>query len=616
MRYKCRNHALDRVSISCLLPPASKPVAICTSQQKKTAMTRPLTPANKTLGRSNWTWQDGLLILVILSFIVAIIRTASKFTGTFEPELTISTNINALPGYTAQTLIRMGLAYFFSLIFTLLYAYTAYRSRIAERILIPMLDILQSIPVLSFLPGVVLALISLFPGQRIGVELAAILLIFTGMTWNMTFSFYQSLQSIPRELLEASRVYRLNPWQRFWTLELPSGVIGLVWNSVMSVAGGWFFLIAIESFTLGNQDFRLPGLGSFLGTAANKGDFKAIFWGLVLLIAIIVATDFFVWRPLIAWAERFKLEMIETENAPQSWILDTFRRSPTLRAISDRVFQPLQTVLDDSLIQSFPVRSVSINAKGNLNLPSFLNWIFVSGFSLIVLWGTWEAVLLLRTLGWDDWQQVIKGAMLTALRVIIALILSLLWTVPVGVAIGRNRRLAQVLQPLVQIAASVPATALFPVLLLGLTRIAGGLQIGAIALMMLGTMWYILFNVIAGAQSIPSDLIEAASVYKLSRLQRWRTLILPAIFPYLITGIISAVGGAWNASIVSEYVTFQGRVISTSGLGATISHATATGNFSLLLASTAIMSLLVVLTNHLVWRPLYNLAQEKYQLLV
>ncbi|MEH1871464.1 ABC transporter permease [Nostoc sp.] len=579
-------------------------------------MTRPLTPANKTLGRNNWTWQDGLLIMVILSFIVAIIRTASQFSGTFQPELTISTNINALPGYAAQSLIRMVLAYFLSLIFTLLYAYSAYRSRMAERILIPMLDILQSIPVLSFLPGVVLALIAVFPGQRIGVELAAILLIFTGMTWNMTFSFYQSLQSIPQELREATRVYRLNPWQRFWTLELPSGVIGLVWNSVMSVAGGWFFLIAIESFTLGNKDFRLPGLGSFLGTAANHGDFKAILWGLGLLIGIIVITDFFVWRPLIAWAERFKLEMLETENAPQSWVLDIFRRSPTLRAISKRVFQPLQTVLDKSLISSFPVRSVPVNAKGNLNLPSFLNWVFVSGFTLIVLWGTWEAVLLLRTLGWDDWQQVIKGAMLTALRVIIALILSLLWTVPVGVAIGRNRRLAQVLQPLVQIAASVPATALFPVLLLGLTRIAGGLQIGAIALMMLGTMWYILFNVIAGAQSIPSDLIEAALVYKLSTLQRWRTLILPAIFPYLITGIITAVGGAWNASIVSEYVAFQGRVISTPGLGATISHATATGNFSLLLASTVVMSLLVVLTNRLVWRPLYNLAQEKYQLLV
>ncbi|BCL33906.1 ABC transporter permease [Nostoc sp. MS1] len=579
-------------------------------------MTRPLTPANKTLGRKDWTWQDGLLILVIISLIVLIIRTGSKFSGTFQPELTISTNISALPGYTAQTLIRMGLAYFLSLIFTLIYAYTAYRFRIAELILIPILDILQSIPVLSFLPGVVLALIALFPGQRIGVELAAILLIFTGMTWNMTFSFYQSLQSIPRELLEAAQVYRLNIWQRFWALELPSGVIGLVWNSVMSVAGGWFFLIAIESFTLGNKDFRLPGLGSFLGTAANKGDFTAIFWGLAVLIVVIVATDFFVWRPLIAWAEKFKLEIVETENAPQSWVLDILRRSPTLRAVSDRLLVPLQSVMDDGLIRSFPVRPVPVNAKGNLNLPSFFNWVFVSGFTLIVLWGTWEAVLLLRTLGWNDWLQVIKGAGLTALRVTIALILSLLWTVPVGVAIGRNRRLAQVLQPLVQIAASVPATALFPVLLLGLTRVAGGLQIGAIALMMLGTMWYILFNVIAGAQSIPSDLIEAAWVYKLSLWQRWRTLILPAIFPYLITGIITAVGGAWNASIVSEYVTFQGRVITTSGLGATISRATATGNFSLLLASTVVMSLLVVLTNRLIWRPLYNLAQEKYQLLV
>ncbi|MBD2681296.1 MULTISPECIES: ABC transporter permease subunit [Nostoc] len=579
-------------------------------------MTRPLTPANKTLERNNWTWQDGLLILSIVSLIVLIIRTGSQFTGNFQPELTISTNINALPGYTAQTLIRMGLAYFLSLIFTLLYAYTAYHSRIAERILIPMLDILQSIPVLSFLPGVVLALIALFPGERIGVELAAILLIFTGMTWNMTFSFYQSLQSIPRELLEAAQVYRLNLWQRFWTLELPSGAIGLVWNSVMSVAGGWFFLIAIESFTLGNQDFRLPGLGSFLGTAANKGDFIAIFWGLAVLIGVIVVTDFFVWRPLIAWAEKFKLEMVETENVPQSSVLNIIRRSPTLRAISEKVIQPLQSAIDNGLIRSFPVRSVPVNAKGSLNLGNLFNWVFVSGFTLIVLWGTWEAVLLLRTLGWDDWLQVIKGAALTALRVVIALILSLLWTVPVGVAIGRNRRLAQILQPLVQIAASVPATALFPVLLLGLTRIAGGLQIGAIALMMLGTMWYILFNVIAGAQSIPSDLIEAAWVYKLSLLQRWQTLILPAIFPYLITGIITAVGGAWNASIVSEYVTFQGRVISTSGLGATISNATATGNFSLLLASTVVMSLLVVLTNRLVWRPLYNLAQERYQLLI
>jgi len=579
-------------------------------------MTRPLTPANKTLGRLNWSWQDGLLILAIISLIFAIVRTASNFSGTLNPNLTISTNISALPGYTAQTLVRMGLAYFLSLTFTLIYAYSAYQSRTAALILIPLLDILQSIPVLSFLPGVVLALIALFPGQRIGVELASIVLIFTGMTWNMTFSFYQSLRSIPQELLEAARIYRLNLWQRFWTLELPAGAIGLVWNSVMSFAGGWFFLIAIESFTLGKQDFRLPGLGSFLGTAANREDYKALLWGLAVLIGVIVAIDFLVWRPLIAWAEKFKVEMVESQNVPQSWVLDILRRSPTLRIVSARLVQPFQTALDYGFIRAFPMRSLPVTTKGNVNLPGFVNWLFISGFALIVLWGTWEAALLLRTLSWADWQQVIRGAVFTALRVITALLLSLLWTVPVGVAIGRNPRLAQVLQPLVQIAASVPATALFPVLLLWLTRIAGGLNIASVALMMLGTMWYILFNVIAGAQSIPSDLLEAAWVYKLSRWQRWQTLILPGIFPYLITGVITAVGGAWNASIISEYVTFQGQVKITTGLGSTISQATANGNFGLLLAATTVMSLLVVLTNRLVWHPLYRLAQEKYQLLI
>jgi NitT/TauT family transport system permease protein len=579
-------------------------------------MTRPLTPANKTLGRLNWTWQDGLLILAVVGLIVAIIRTAAQFREPFHVNLIISTNIAALPSYTAQTLIRMVVAYLASLIFTLIYAYSAYRFRTMALILIPLLDILQSIPVLSFLPGVTLALIAMFPGQRIGVELSSILLIFTGMTWNMTFSFYQSLMSIPHELMEAAQVYRLNLWQRFWTLEFPSGVIGLVWNSVMSVAGGWFFLMVIESFTLGNQDFRLPGLGSYLAAAANKGDQKAIWAGLVTLIAVIVMIDFFIWRPLIAWAERFKVEMVESQNIPQSWLLDVLRRSPTIQAISQRVFGPLKNALDDGVIRMFPLRSLPVTPEKNLDFSKLINWIFVCGFTVIVLWGTWEAALLLKFLSWTDWLHVVKSAAITALRVITALFLSLLWTVPVGVSIGRNPRLAQILQPLVQIAASVPATALFPVLLLGLTHIAGGLQIGAIALMMLGTMWYILFNVIAGAQSIPSDLMEAAWVYKLSLIDRWRILILPAIFPYLITGIITAVGGAWNASIVSEYVTFQGKVMSTPGLGATISQATAQSNFSLLLAATVVMSLLVVTTNRLVWRPLYKLAQDKYRLLI
>lgn len=556
-----------------------------------------------------------MLILAIFSLILAIVQTASQFSSDYNPNFKIETTLNVLPAYTAQTLLRMASAYFLSLLFTLVYAYSAYRFPLAEKILIPLLDILQSIPVLSFLPGVVLALVTLFPGQIIGVELASIILIFTGMTWNMTFSFYQSLSGIPRELKEAAQIYRLNAWQQFWTLELPAGAIGLVWNSVMSVAGGWFFLIAIESFTLGDKNFNLPGLGSYLGKAANEGNFGAIGWGLAVLIGVIIAIDFFIWQPLIAWVEKFKYQSVEATDVPQSSVLDFLRRSATLRVLKSRI-SPIGDSFDRGLAKAFAPVNLPANPRQRNRIGNWINWIFVSGFAVIVLWGTWEAVLLLRLLSLSDWQKVMTGAFFTALRVICALFLSLLWTVPVGVAIGRNPRLAQILQPLVQIAASVPATALFPVLLLALIKTGGGLEIGSVALMMLGTMWYLLFNVIAGAQSIPSELFEAAKVYKLSLVQRWKTLILPGIFPYLITGIITAVGGAWNASIVSEYVQYKGEIITTSGLGETISQATASGNFPLLLAATSVMSLLVVVTNRLVWRPLYRLAQEKYQLLV
>jgi NitT/TauT family transport system permease protein len=482
-------------------------------------MTRPLTPANKTLERSAWTWQDGLLILAIFSLILVIVQTASQFSSDYNPNFKIETTLNVLPAYTAQTLLRMTAAYFLSLLFTLVYAYSAYRFPLAAKILIPLLDILQSIPVLSFLPGVVLALITLFPGQRIGVELASIILIFTGMTWNMTFSFYQSLCGIPRELQEAAQVYRLNAWQQFWTLELPAGAIGLVWNSVMSVAGGWFFLIAIESFTLGDKNFNLPGLGSYLGKAANEGNFGAIGWGLAVLIGVIIALDFFIWQPLIAWVEKFKYQAVEATNVPQSKVLDFLRRSATLRVLKSRI-SPVGDSFDRYVARGFAPANLPTNPRQQNRIGNWINWVFVSGFAVIVLWGTWEAVLLLRLLSLSDWEKVMGGAFFTALRVICALFLSLLWTVPLGVAIGRNPRLSQILQPLVQIAASVPATALFPVLLLALIHAGGGLQIGSVALMMLGTMWYLLFNVIAGAQAIPSELFEAAQVYKLSLIRQ------------------------------------------------------------------------------------------------
>jgi len=576
-------------------------------------MTRSLTPDNNTIERTEWRWQDTLLIFAIFAILLVIIRTASNFVGVYEPSVKISTDLSSLPSYTLETLLRMIIAYFLSLGFTLVYAYTAYQSSLASKILLPLLDILQSIPVLSFLPGVVLALISLFPDQRLGVELAAILLIFTGMVWNMTFSFYQSLTSIPQDLMEAAQVYRLNLWQRFWTLELPAGMIGLIWNSVMSVAGGWFFLIAIESFTLGDKDFRLPGLGSFLATAAGQGNTKAILGGLLVLIGVIILIDFLIWQPLIAWSDKFKFEMSQSEDVASSWVLDFIRRSPTLRLLSDRIFKPLGQNFDQNLVKL--LGSSPVHSRQRSPISQGIERVFMGGFAFMVLWGTWEAALLLKTLGLEGWKQIMAGAIFTALRVIVALILSLLWTVPIGVAIGRNPRLAKILQPIVQIAASVPATALFPILLLFLAQLGGGLEIGSVALMMLGTMWYILFNVIAGAQSIPADLFEVAKVYHLSLVQRWRVVILPSIFPYLITGIITAVGGAWNASIVSEYVHFQGKTLTTNGLGSTISLATARGDYPVLLAATAVMSLLVVLTNRLVWRRLYKLAMEKYRLL-
>ncbi|WP_055074747.1 ABC transporter permease subunit [Pseudanabaena sp. 'Roaring Creek'] len=564
--------------------------------------------------RSRWSIGDVLLPLAIISLIFIIVQTASKFTGTYDSDYVINLSLSFLPTYALQTLVRMLAAYGLSLVFTLVYAYVAYRSAAWAKVLVPLLDILQSIPVLSFLPAVVLALVGLFPGQRLGIELASILLIFTGMTWNMTFSFYQSLNSIPQELIEASQVYRLSAWQRFWTLELPSGVVGLVWNSVMSVAGGWFFLMQTESFTLSDRNFTLPGLGAFLKAAADKGDNWAIFWGIIVLIGIITIIDYVIWRPMIAWAEKFKYETVEATQVPESRILDFLRRSPTMRIVSERLFVPVSEAFNRGFsgkVQSSP----SANHR-NSKWMNWLNWILLGAVGFLVLGGTLEAILLLSKMPLSSWQQVILGAAFTSIRVLVVLILSLLITVPIGVTIGRSPKLAQFLQPIVQIAASVPATALFPILLLGLANFGGGLDVGAVILMTLGSMWYILFNVIAGAQAIPSELFEAARVYKLSSLERWRTLILPGIFPYLVTGIITAVGGAWNASIAGEYIKFQGKILTATGLGSTITQASDVGDFPLLLASTIVMSLLVVTTNRLVWRPLYRLAQVKYQLIV
>ena len=533
-----------------------------------------------------------------------------RWLGPFTPSVEISRSPWALPAYAGYSLLRITIAYVLSLAFTLVYGYIAAYNARAEKFMIPLLDVLQSIPVLSFLPGVMLAMVALFPGRQLGVEAGAILLIFTGQVWNMAFSFYASLKSIPNEMREAAKIYRFSWWQRFIQMELPYAAIGLVWNSMMSVAGGWFFLMACEMFVLGARDFRLPGLGSYLQTAASAGDTQSILWGVGIMIAVIVLLDQFVWRPVIAWAEKFKVEQVESTDAPRSWVLDLIRHSRGLARIRNSTVRPLS----ERLMLFFSREHSSDESE---QASGWKTWL-LRLVGVVVLtgigYGLVRVGMILSGLHRAELREAGIGLGVTFLRVNLTLLIGALWTIPAGVAIGFNPRLARIAQPLAQIAASVPATALFPVVLLLLIRVGGGLGVGSIVLLLLGTQWYILFNVIAGAMAIPTDLKECCSVFRLEGLQRWRKLILPGIFPYLVTGMVTASGGAWNASIVAEYFHFKGQIYTTVGLGATISQATDHGNFNLLLAATMMMAATVVTINRLVWRRLYGLAETRYRL--
>ncbi len=531
--------------------------------------------------------------------------------GPFQPAVEISRSVWALPAYAGYSLLRITVAYALSLAFTLVYGYVAAYNPRAERFMIPLLDVLQSIPVLSFLPGVMLAMVALFPGRQLGVELGAILLIFTGQVWNMAFSFYASLKSLPKDMREAATIYRFSSWQRFTQMELPFSAIGLVWNSMMSVAGGWFALMVCEMFVLGPRDFRLPGLGSYLQTAASAGDMTSIFWGVATMVAVIVLLDQLVWRPVIAWAEKFKVEQVESTNVPKSWVLNLVQHSSGLSRIRQKTLRPL----GERLLLHF-AREHTENTKEAPAQP-WREWV-LRGVALLALcgigYGVVRVAIILTGLQKAELHEAALGLGATFLRVNLALLIGALWTIPAGVAIGFNPKLARIAQPLAQIAASVPATALLPVILLLLIRVGGGLGLASIVVLLLGTQWYVLFNVIAGAMAIPTDLKECCSVFGIEGLQRWKKLILPGIFPYLVTGMVTASGGAWNASIVAEYFHFKGHIYTTTGLGATISQATDAGNFDLLLAATMLMAATVVTVNRLLWRKLYALAETRFRL--
>ncbi len=563
-------------------------------------------PAERPFG-----WADALVLAIVAVLIYAGVRLAIV-TPVEVQGPAISLAPEALPYYAIRSVGRMAAAYTLSLIFALVYGRVAAYHRRAEQVLMPLLDVLQSVPILSFLPVVLLSLSAIMP-QAAAAELASIVLIFTSQAWNLVFVWYQSLTTIPNELNEASTTFRFGTWLRFRTLELPFAAIGLLWNSMMSWAGGWFFLMAAETFTVGEKDFRLLGLGSYLHEAANQEDYRAIAWGIAALLLVIVLLDQLVWRPLLAWADRFKLEMVESDNPPTSWFYDLLQATQLNAWLGRRVIRPLSEAIDRLLARFGQPTVPSPDATGRQRRP-WLAIVILIPLGAGLIYGLEQAAELLSQVPAEQWAEIGLGLAATLMRVLVALGIALAWTIPIGVLIGTKPRAAAVLQPVVQIAASVPATALFPVLLLLLLRLPGGLNIAAVVLMLMGTQWYLLFNIIAGAAAIPQDLKFTSTLLRLDRLARWRTLILPALFPYIITGAITASGGAWNASIVAEYFEFGGQAHQVTGVGALIAAATASGDFPLLLAATLSMILAVVLINRLFWRRLYHRAEEQFRM--
>ncbi len=550
---------------------------------------------------------DAFILLVIISLLYAGIRLASP-NPVVGPEIDLSPS--ALPWYALLSLGRMTASYFLSLAFSLVYGYYAGHNRTAERVMMPILDVLQSVPLLSFLPVVLVVLTTILP-QRMGIEASAVVLIFTGQAWNIAYSFYQSVRTAPVELQEASSIFRMNRWYRLRYVELPFGTLGLLWNSVVSWANGWFFLMAAETFRVGDHDFRLLGLGSYVQAAADAGDARAILFGFATLVLLVVMLDQLIWRPLLTWADKFRVDLVENDNPPTSWFYNMVIRSRLFSAFTEMVISPLMASLDRRL--GGQIKGEEVQPKRRLHWLSLLKTLVVMVFAGVVIYEAIQAIQLLITLPVTTWGQIGVATLASGGRVALSMLIALLWTVPVGVAIGINPRLSAILTPIIQILAAIPATALFPILVLFMVKLPFGLDGAAILLMLLGTQWYLLFNVIAGASVMPQDLRDVVRMFGVRGWSRWKTLILPAIFTYIITGLNIAGGGAWNASIVAEYTEYNKQVYTVPGLGSLINQATASGNYALLLAATLTMIVTVVAVNQFVWLRLHHLAQQKFR---
>ncbi|MFD2470539.1 ABC transporter permease [Amycolatopsis silviterrae] len=571
-------------------------------------------PTRGALVRPRRTAADVAVFLGAAAALWLIVRLAHGAATAWTPATapsTVSTDPAELPYYAGRSLLRMFVALVLSVGFTFVYATAAARLRRTEKILLPALDILQSVPVLGFVSVTITGFIALFPGSQLGLECASIFAIFTSQAWNMTFAFHHSLVSQPRDLDEASRLMRLSRWQRFWRVDVPSGMIPLVWNGMMSFGGGWFFLTASEALSVNNQQFALPGIGSYVAAASEAGDLGKVLLAVGAMVVLVVGVNVLFWRPLTAWSERFRIENSEAAEAPRSLVLDLLRRS-RIPALLGRVLGKLIFPLDRALavfgLAEYPLRFSPARRRAADIV-----------FSVVVLgligYGAVRAVLFIgETTGYGEIGHVLWLGLITFARVVTLVVVGTLVWVPVGVWIGMNPRVSRLAQPVVQVLASFPANFLFPLITAVLVATGISLDWGGILLMSLGAQWYILFNVIAGASAIPHDLREAAANLRLPRALWWRRLVLPSIFPSYVTGGITAAGGAWNASIVAEIVSYNGVTLTATGLGAYIADATGSGDSGRILLGVAVMSLYVVGLNRLFWRRLYRLAERRFSL--
>jgi NitT/TauT family transport system permease protein len=571
-------------------------------------------PARGLWRRPALRWPDLVVLVALVALLYGLLRLAPALNAPFLPKTApaeVSTDPADLPYYAVRSLLRMFAALFLSVAFTFVYATAAARLRRLEKVLLPVLDILQSVPVLGFLAVTVTAFINLFPGSELGLECASIFAIFTAMAWNMTFAFYYSLISQPRDLDEAARVMRLTKWERFWRLDVPSGMIPLVWNGMMSFGGAWFFLAASESISVLNHHYALPGIGSYAATAIQQGDLGKVGLAIAVMIVLVIGVNFLFWRPVTAWAERFRVEESQAAEKPRSLVLDVLRRSQVPEMLA-RPALPVGRLLDRAT-RPFGLAEHPLAVSRTRERTGDV--FFAGALAAVILYGAWQAIdFVHRATGLGEFGYAFALGAATLARVMVLTAVATIVWVPVGVWIGMNPRVTRYAQPVVQVLASFPANFVFPLATLVFVAWHIPIDIGAVLLMALGAQWYILFNVIAGASAIPSDLREAMTSLQVGGWLRWKNFILPAIFPSYVTGGITAAGGAWNASIVAEVVSYGNHHLTAYGLGAYITHATAVGDFPKVLVGISVMSVYVVLVNRLLWRRLYGLAERRYSL--